>query len=135
MTQRSSPVLNLTLLIALGWVICFWPARATGGQERVVWMTVAAVACLVTGWLVSLSTLLTRTVGPDKLAFVHMAIRVVIVVAIVLVVKWLKPNFGFVDFYGWLFGFYLLGMAIEVASLRRQLEHTDASVSDSSRHQ
>lgn len=127
MTRRTSPAFNLTLLILVGWVVCFWPARATGGQERVIWMTVAAVVSLVSGWLVALSTVLTKSVGPDKLAFVHMTIRVVIVVGAVLVVKGLKPNFGFVDFYGWLFGFYLLGMVIEVATLRRQLQQqTDA---------
>jgi hypothetical protein len=108
----------LTLVVVIGWVVCFWPARMLRGEAGVIWMTIAAVCCLVPGWIVvALSSL---SIFPNELAamLAQMSVRLVVVGGAAIVVKQLRPEFGPADFFGWLVGFYCLALIAEVVLLR-----------------
>lgn len=114
------PAITLTFAIAIGWVVCFWPARLLNGEDGVWWMSIAAICCLVPGWIVVfLSTL---DIFPSDLGamLVQMSVRLAVVGGAAVVVKRLHPEFGPGDFAGWLVGFYLLALFVEVWLLRRQ---------------
>jgi len=121
------PALNLTLAIALGWVVCFWPARLLNGSAGVWWMSIAAFCCLIPGWIVVFLSSL--AIFPNDLAamLVQMTVRLVIVGGAAVVVKSLRPEFGPGDFTGWLIGFYLLALFFEVYLLRSETSKPTAS--------
>lgn len=109
----------LTFFVALGWAVCFWPARALRGSLGVWWMSVAAIAVLVPGWIVvSLSGV--AILRNDLVAMlVQTMIRLLVVAATAVVIRKIRPELGIVDFFGWLVGFYLLALVVEVVLLRR----------------
>ncbi|MEZ6129319.1 MAG: hypothetical protein R3C59_11600 [Planctomycetaceae bacterium] len=121
------PALNLTLAIAMGWVVCFWPARLLNGSVGVWWMTIAAICCLIPGWIVVFLSSL--AIFPNDLAamLVQMTVRLAIVGGAAVVVKKLRPEFGPGDFTGWLIGFYLLALFFEVYLLRSETSKHTAS--------
>ena len=93
-------------------------------------MSIAALCCLVPGWVVVfLSTL---DIFPNDLAamLVQMSVRLATVGGAAVIVKKLKPDFGPADFTGWLIGFYLLALFVEVYLL--QTESTSAKNTGSS---
>ena len=99
--------------MAVGWVLCFWPARMLHGHSGVSWMTLAAFCCLVPGWIVVFLSRL-ATFRNDLFAMViQTLLRLGIVGAVALVVVVQRPKIGVSDFYGWLIGFYLLALATE----------------------
>jgi len=114
--------LLLTAVIAAAWALAFWPAQMMGGAETIVWMSVAAVTCLVPGWVVLALSFL--AVFPNDLSamLVQSMTRLgsVAVVAVVIRKQW--PHLGIADFFGWLIGFYLLALLAEVLLLRRTVE-------------
>jgi hypothetical protein len=120
--QTSAAVLRLTIVIAVGWVIAFWPARLARPEHGVLWMSIAALCCLVPGWIVVLLEKLTIFRSDLNLILGQMAVRFMAVMVACVAVKWRQPQFGFVDFYGWLIGFYLLAMIVEVVLLREKFE-------------
>ena len=109
----------LTVVIAAGWAVCFWPARVLRGSSAVWWMSVAAVACLVPGWFVLLLSRL--SVFPNDLAamLAQTLLRLGSVAAVALAVRMARPHLGIMDFFGWLIGFYLMALVTEVWMLRR----------------
>ena len=50
---------------------------------------------------------------------IQMLIRLFAVASVALVVRRFRPELGFVDFFGWLVGFYLLALVAEVVVLRK----------------
>ncbi len=114
------PAIYLTFAIAMGWVVSFWPARALSGQDGVWWMSIAAICCLVPGWIVVF--LATLDIFPNDLGamLVQMSVRLAVVGGAFVVVKRRHPEFGPGDFAGWLVGFYLLALFVEVWLLRKQ---------------
>ena len=50
---------------------------------------------------------------------VQMLVRLFTVASVALVVRRFRPELGFVDFFGWLVGFYLLALVTEVVVLRK----------------
>lgn len=112
----------LTIAIVVGWAAAFWPARMLGGTTGVQWMTVAAVTCLVPGWVaLSLSRF---SVFPNDLAamLVQSMVRLGCVAAVAVIVRKQRPDLGLAEFFGWLIGFYLLALLVEVLLLRRMTE-------------
>ena len=110
----------LTAVMGIGWVLCFWPARLLIGESGVWWMTLAAVCCLVPGWIVVFLSGL--AIFPNDLAamLVQTMLRVGVVSTVAVSVKVLRPEVGVADFFGWLIGFYMLALATEVVLLRRK---------------
>lgn len=109
----------LTLVVAIGWVVSFWPARSLRGETGVWWMTIAAICCLIPGWIVvflSMVAILRSEFGAMAL---QMIVRLFTVASVALVVRKFRPELGFVDFFGWLVGFYLLALVSEVIVLRK----------------
>jgi hypothetical protein len=119
------PAIYLTVAIAIGWAVCFWPARMLNGESGVLWMSIAAICCLVPGWIVVFLSGL--AIFPDDLAamLVQMSVRLATVGGAAVVVKKMKPGFGPADFTGWLIGFYLLALFVEVYLLRSSSEKKD----------
>lgn len=109
---------NLTIAVVAGWLVCFWPARMHGGGDGIFWMSVAAFCCLIPGWIVVLLSRL--AIFPDDLwlMLAQTAVRLVSVVGAALVVRSFWPKLGVADFFGWLIGFYLLTLLLEVYLLR-----------------
>ena len=110
----------LTVVMVIGWVLCFWPARLLDGESGVWWMTLAAVCCLVPGWIVVFLSGL--AIFPNDLAamLVQTMLRVGVVSTVAVSVKKLRPDVGVSEFFGWLIGFYLLALATEVVLFRRK---------------
>ena len=106
--------------MSVGWVVCFWPARMLSPEHGVKWMSIAAICCLVPGWIVVLLERLAIFRG-DRLIFGQMLVRFLAILVAALTVKWLRPDLGLVEFYGWLIVFYLLAMSYEVVLLRERL--------------
>ena len=113
-------VFRLTFVMSVGWVVCFWPARMLSPEYGVKWMSIAAICCLVPGWIVVLLERLAIFRG-DRLIFGQMLVRFLAILVAALTVKWLRPDLGLVEFYGWLIVFYLLAMSYEVVLLRERL--------------
>lgn len=109
----------LTFFLALGWGLCFWPARILRGAPGVWWMSLAAIAVLVPGWIVVFLSGTAILRNDLAAALIQTMIRLFTVAATALVVRILRPELGIVDFFGWLIGFYLLALAAEVALLKR----------------
>ncbi|MCR9202739.1 MAG: hypothetical protein NXI04_29190 [Planctomycetaceae bacterium] len=112
------PALNLTAVVAAAWAVCFWPARGLNGEAGVYWMTIAAICCLVPGWIVVFLGGL--VIFPNDLAamLAQMAVRLVTAGAAALIVRDVYPSFGPDVFLGWLIGFYLLALFVEVSLLQ-----------------
>ena len=50
---------------------------------------------------------------------IQMLVRMLAVASVALVVRKFRPELGFVDFFGWLVGFYLLALVAEVVVLKK----------------
>jgi hypothetical protein len=111
----------LTLVVVIGWVLCVWPAFALRGQTGVIWMTIAAICCLVPGWIVVFLSSL--AIFPNDLTamLTQTLVRMAMVGAAALTVKVVRPDLGLAEFFSWLIGFYLLALAAEVVLLQRSL--------------
>lgn len=112
-------ILRLTGVFVVGWVIAFWPARMSR-PDGVQWMSVAACCCMIPGWLAVVLERVPACRGDVNLMLGQMGIRFFAVMVAAVTVKVWQPEFGFVDFYGWLVGFYLLAMVTEVIFLREK---------------
>jgi predicted neutral ceramidase superfamily lipid hydrolase len=103
----------LTFVIAVAWVVCFWPARFLRPETGVLWMTLAAFCCLVPGWIVVFLSRLAIFRSELAAMLIQTLFRLGFVSSIALVVVKLRPEIGIADFFGWLIGFYLLALATE----------------------
>lgn len=119
---------TLTFAIVIGWVICFWPARLMNGQDGVFWMSIAAICCLVPGWIVVFLSGLAIFPNDLTVMLVQTMVRMFIIGGAAVVLRKLRPEVGFADFYGWLVGFYLLAMAVEVWVLRQSKTKTSSQI-------
>ena len=96
-------------------------------------MSVAAISCLVPGWVVVLlERLAIFRDNLNKLIMGQMAVRFLAVLGTCAVVKWRQPDLGLVDFYLWLIVLYLVAMVIEVMLLRQKLLSLPSRKSDGS---
>jgi hypothetical protein len=119
--------ISLTVAIAVGWVVCFWPARLLRGDAGILWMSIAAVCCLVPGWLVVLLSRLSVFSNDLAAMLAQMAVRLTLVGAAALMVRNAHPEFGPLDFSGWLVAFYLLALFVEVWLIRSVSPEGDPS--------
>ena len=109
----------LTMVVAVGWAVCFLPARMLRGQSGVWWMTIAAICCLIPGWIVVFLSMVAIVRNEFTAMAIQMLVRLFTVASVALVVRRFRPELGFVDFFGWLVGFYLLALVTEVVVLRK----------------
>lgn len=105
----------LTFAMAVGWAVSFWPARILHGHSGVSWMTLAAICCLVPGWIVVFLSRLAIFRNDFLAMVVQTLLRLGLVGAVALAVVIRRPEIGVSEFYGWLVGFYLLALATETA--------------------
>ena len=131
MTQNSrsaglKSALWLTFFVALGWVLCFWPARMLRDEAGVWWMSLAAIAVLVPGWIVVFLSSAAILRNELSAMLVQTMIRLFSVAGTAMVLKKLRPDLGIIDFFGWLIAFYLLALAVEVTLLKRSVAASSA---------
>jgi hypothetical protein len=81
-------------------------------------MSLAAIAVLVPGWIVVFLSGIAILRNDLAAALIQTMIRLFTVAGTAVIVRILRPELGIVDFFGWLIGFYLLALSIEVALLR-----------------
>lgn len=83
-------------------------------------MSVAAISCLLPGWIVVFLSRL--AIFRNELVgwLVSTFVRLGCVAGTALVVKFLRPGFGLIDFFGWLCGFYFLTLALEARFVLRK---------------
>ena len=112
-------VILLTAVIAAGWAVCFWPARLLRGDSGILWMSVAATACLLPGWIILLLSRLSVFSNDLSAILVQSLLRLGSVATVALVVRQTRPQLGVGDFFAWLICFYLLALLAEVWMLRR----------------
>jgi hypothetical protein len=89
-----------------------------GGQSTVMWMSIAVVCCLIPGWLVVFFSRLPVLATDVAVMVFSMMIRLCSVASVAVIVRRVKPEVGIRDFFGWLIGFYLLALVVEVLLLR-----------------
>lgn len=132
-SQRERSILRdvsfLTLVLAAGWIASLWPARVLGGGSGVLWMSVAAAACLGPGWVVVFLANAASLSSDLAVMLVQTMVRLMFVSAVAVVIKKTHPELGFVGFFGWLVGFYLLALVTEVWLLFRQRGRKQPAVS------
>ena len=109
----------LTLCVLSGWVLCFYPARLLNGSSGVWWMSLAAISCLLPGWVVVFLSGISSLRNEQAAMMVQTMIRLFTVASLALAVRELRPELGFMDFYSWLVLFYLLALGVEVMLFRR----------------
>ena len=109
----------LTVTLAVGWVVCVLPARMLRGDSGVWWMTIAAICCLIPGWIVVFLSMVAIVRNEFTAMAIQMLIRLFAVASVALLVRRFRPELGFVDFFGWLVGFYLLALVTEVMVLKK----------------
>ncbi len=109
----------LTAAVAVGWVVCFLPARMLRGESGVWWMTIAAMCCLIPGWIVVFLSMVAIVRNEFTAMAIQMLVRLFTVASVALAVRRFRPELGFVDFFGWLVGFYLLALVTEVVVLKK----------------
>ncbi len=109
----------LTVVVAVGWAVCFLPARMLRGDSGVWWMTIAAICCLIPGWIVVFLSMVAIVRNEFTAMAMQMLVRLFTVATVALVVRKFRPELGFVDFFGWLVGFYLLALVTEVVVLKK----------------
>ena len=83
-------------------------------------MSLAAIAVLVPGWIVVFLSGIAILRNDLAAALIQTMIRLLTVAGTAVIVRILRPELGIVDFFGWLIGFYLLALAVEVALLKRR---------------
>jgi hypothetical protein len=115
-------VILLTVAIAAGWILAFWPARVVSSDSDIMWMSVAAVTCLIPGWIVLALSFLSVFANDLSAMVVQSMVRLGSVALVAVLVRKQRPDLGFADFFGWLVGFYLLALLTEVLLLRRSAE-------------
>lgn len=83
-------------------------------------MTIAAICCLIPGWFVVFLSMLAIVRSEFGAMAIQMFVRLFAVASVALMVRKFRPELGFVDFFGWLVGFYLLALVSEVVVLRKK---------------
>jgi hypothetical protein len=120
----------LTLIFVAGWALCFWPARWLRGEPGVWWMTIAAICCLVPGWIVVFLSMIAIVRNELSAMLIQTMVRLFAVAGVALIVKKSRPELGFVDFFVWLVGFYLLALVVEVKLIALRVNKADRVKSD-----
>lgn len=126
-SEKQGPLKSaalLTVVLLAGWALCFWPARMLRGSAGVQWMTVAAICCLVPGWIVVFLSGLAMVRNDLSALLLQTGVRLFSIAAAALVVRKQWPELGFADFFGWLVLFYLLSMTVEVWLLRQRFRRS-----------
>lgn len=91
-------------------------------DSGIMWMSVAAVTCLIPGWIVLALSFLSVFANDLSAMVVQSMVRLGSVALVAVLVRKQRPELGFADFFGWLVGFYLLALLTEVLLLRRSAE-------------
>jgi len=128
-TLRS--LARLTVVFLVGWAACFWPARIARPEDGVFWMSVAAACCLIPGWIAVFLERFPAFHGDVKLMLGQMTVRFLAVAITGVVVRFIRPEFGLAEFYGWLILFYILAMVFEVVLLREKFSILTQSTANS----
>jgi len=92
-------------------------------------MSVAAVCCLVPGWVVVFLANMTVFSNELSVMLAQTMVRLMSVSVVAVVVKKTRPDLGFSGFYGWLVGFYLLALLTEVWLMFRSRSSSRSAVS------
>ncbi len=103
------------------WVVAYWPSLWLHGRIGVLWMTGALLLCGVPSLINTGLALFSVAAEPLVRVWLHMAVRVGVVFAGVLIVRSGWPQVGVSQFYGWVMGFYLVTMGFEVWTYQKAL--------------
>ena len=112
-------------LILTGFTVGFWlllaaPAMWAAGSAGLEGLTIAAVICLVPGWLVFLFASGYGSPNSQAVAVLGgMLLRMVFVLVGTVVVYSMRPDLRLREFYVWLLVFYLATLAVETALILR----------------
>lgn len=117
------PAARLALLTGLACLLLAWPAWWLAGPAGLAGMTIAALLCMVPGWLVFFLVPRYR-VGNSQVSQVLLGttLRMVFVVFGTLVVQNVRPGWQFREFLVWVIVFYLATLAAETALLMKLLK-------------
>ena len=87
-------------------------------------MTIAAICCLIPGWIVVLCSVVAIVRDELSAMLIQTMVRLFMVAGVALAVRKLRRELGFADFFGWLIGFYLLALIVEVKLLKSQQKNS-----------
>lgn len=113
---------QLIIVLLSGWLLAYWPASLLHRASGVFWLSIAAGVMLASGISGLVLVQVFRQQNTVAEAFLHSGNRTLWVLTAVILVKTLRPQLVFSEFYGWLIFFYLQLMILEVLTLRRHLQ-------------
>lgn len=120
----------LIATLALLWLVLALPARWVGGAAGLEGLTWAIGLCLFPGLLVLLVMgLLPKMAAAPHAILLSTAVRMLLVLAGVLVIRETRPELGFREFFAWLILSYMAALAIESFFLVRQQQQAAADPS------
>lgn len=113
--------LLLATAVAL-WGLCAWPAWQLAGAAGLEGLTLAAVLCSLPGFVVFVLTSGVEPGSPRGAAMVMVGtgIRLAVVMAGALGVRWLAPHLKWREFHVWLLVFYLATLGLETVLVLRK---------------
>ena len=113
----------ITTLAGL-WLVLALPARWAGGMAGLEGLTWAIGLCLLPGLMVLMVMgLIPRLATAPHTILLSTAVRMLLVLAGVLVIRETRPELGFREFFAWLILSYMAALAIESYFLVRQQQH------------
>ncbi len=111
----------LTTAVATLWLILAAPAYVIAGRGGLEGMSLAALLCLVPGWLVFYLGSRYRVAKMQVLIVLFgSTVRLLFVLAGVLIVRSVRPQLGVREFLIWIIVFYLATLLIETLHVVRQ---------------
>ena len=116
----------LIATLALLWLVLALPARWVGGAAGLEGLTWAIGLCLFPGLLV---LLVPKMAAAPHAILLSTAVRMLLVLAGVLVIRETRPELGFREFFAWLILSYMAALAIESFFLVRQQQQAAADPS------
>jgi hypothetical protein len=106
---------QLLLAAAVLWLALLAPAWFVAGREGLIGLTLAAILCLVPGWIVFWIAASYGTAGTEVPLVIlgGMALRMMFVLLGMLIVQSSNTHLGFREFTIWLLVFYLSLLSLE----------------------
>jgi hypothetical protein len=114
----------LTAVAAALWLLLAYPAYLLAGFDGLQGLSIAAMLCLIPGWLALVLASRFSGAGVSAVAVVFSGtiLRLLFVLVGTLVVNSVRPGLGFREFIVWLLAFYLAMLLSETLLVVKPVE-------------
>ena len=118
----------LLILTAAFWLVLTGPAWLLAGPLGLQGLSIAAVLCVVPGFVVLFISARGQTsANPASLVLLSTTMRLLVVLFGVLVVQKVRPDLQFWQFLVWIIVFYLATLLLETFVVLKQTQNSNAN--------